>query len=46
MQPARRHATYEDVLNAPDTMVAEIVDGDLYTSLRPSSLHALSTSNL
>jgi Uma2 family endonuclease len=36
--PAR--ATYDDLLAVPDSMVAEIVDGRLYASPRPSSLHA------
>ncbi len=40
MDPARRRATYEDVLNAPEHLVAEIVDGELYTSPRPASPHA------
>jgi len=41
MDPADKRATYEDVLNAPDPYVAEVVDGDLYTSPRPASPHAL-----
>jgi Uma2 family endonuclease len=36
----RRPATYEDLLSAPEHMVAEIVDGELYTSPRPASRHA------
>jgi Uma2 family endonuclease len=32
----RRRATYEDVLNAPEHKVAEIVDGVLYLSPRPA----------
>ena len=40
MQPARRHASYDDVLAAPDTVVAELIDGDLYTSPRPAIPHA------
>lgn len=31
----KRRATYQDVLDAPDHLVAEIVDGELYTSPRP-----------
>jgi hypothetical protein len=27
--PPKKRATYEDVLNAPEHMVAEIIDGDL-----------------
>lgn len=40
MDPARRRATYEDLLKVPDHLVAEIVDGELYASPRPASPHA------
>src|SRR5262249_61013618 len=40
MDPARRRATYEDLLKVPDHLVGEIVDGELYTSPRPASPHA------
>ncbi len=33
-------ATYEDLLRVPDHLVAEIVDGELYTSPRPAPRHA------
>ena len=33
---ARRSATYQDVLDAPARLVAEIVDGTLHTHLRPA----------
>jgi Uma2 family endonuclease len=46
MDPARRRATYEDLMKVPDHMVAEIVDGELYASPRPASPHALATSAL
>jgi len=36
----KRKATYEDLCRVPDTMVAEIVDGELYTSPRPATPHA------
>jgi Uma2 family endonuclease len=42
----RRRATYEDVLNAPEHKVAEIIDGVLYLSPRPSFLHAGATGAL
>jgi Uma2 family endonuclease len=45
-EPKRKPATYEDVLRAPETMVAEIVEGDLYLSPRPSKPHALAASEL
>lgn len=38
--PARRRATYEDVLAVPDTMIAEIIDGELFTQPRPAVRHA------
>jgi Uma2 family endonuclease len=44
--PARRRATYEDVLAVPDTMIAEILDGELFTQARPASLHARAASRL
>lgn len=46
MKPARRRATYQDVLDAPEHIVAEIVDGELYTSPRPRSPHALAGSSI
>ena len=44
--PARRAATYEDLCALPDTVVAEIIAGDLYASPRPSVPHALASSTL
>lgn len=44
--PAARPATYDDVVNAPDHMVAEILDGRLYTTPRPALRHALAASAL
>jgi Uma2 family endonuclease len=38
--PARRPATYQDLLQVPEHLVAEIVDGELLTSPRPSARHA------
>jgi len=32
-------ATYEDLLEVPDNLVAEIIDGELYTSPRPAGPH-------
>lgn len=46
MEPARRRATYEDLVKVPDHMVAEIVDGELYASPRPASPHALAASTI
>jgi Uma2 family endonuclease len=44
--PARRRATYEDLVAAPGHLVAEIIDGVLITQPRPASLHALASSVL
>ena len=42
----QRRATYQDVLDAPMHMVAEIVEGALYTHPRPAMPHALASSTL
>jgi len=42
----RRRATYEDLLAAPEHMVAEIIDGELVLSPRPASPHAFASSSL
>ena len=39
-------ATYHDVLDAPPNMVAEVVDGRLYTHPRPAMPHAIAGSFL
>lgn len=44
--PARKRATYEDVLGAPRHKVAEIIDGDLRLSPRPSLPHSAASSAL
>jgi Uma2 family endonuclease len=36
----KRPATYADVLAAPEHLVAELIDGELFLSPRPSPLHA------
>src|SRR5262245_54151782 len=43
MNTALRNATYEDLLQVPDNLIAEILDGELITSPRPASAHALAT---
>ncbi len=43
---AARQATYQDVLDAPPHMVAEIVDGALHLQPRPDPLHAVAYSSL
>jgi Uma2 family endonuclease len=45
-ETARKSATYEDVLNAPEHLVAEIIDGELFTSPRPASRHTRASSVL
>ncbi len=42
----RRKATYQDLMEVPDHLVAEIIDGELITSPRPASPHALASSVL
>jgi len=44
--PARRRATYEDVLAAPPHLVAELIHGTLFTSPRPAAPHAHAASVL
>lgn len=39
-------ATYQDVIDAPEHMVAELIEGVLYTSPRPASPHAHTASVL
>jgi Uma2 family endonuclease len=45
-QPALRKATYQDVLEAPDDHVAELIGGQLHVHPRPASRHARSSSAL
>jgi len=44
--PAQRRAGYEDVLNAPAHMVAEVIDGELRLQPRPAKPHAAAASAL
>lgn len=41
-----RKASYQDVLDAPEHLVAEILDGELVTSPRPAAPHSLVASVL
>jgi Uma2 family endonuclease len=41
-----KRATYEDVLNAPENKVAEILDGELFLSPRPAPKHSAAASGL
>lgn len=42
--PARREATYDDVLAAPEHLVAELIDGELHLHPRPAKPHAMAAS--
>jgi len=44
--PAKRRATYEDLVAVPEHLVAEIINGMLVTQPRPASLHARAASRL
>ena len=44
--PLRKRATYQDVLDAPDNMVAEVLDGELHLMPRPARRHTRSASTL
>lgn len=44
MAIGKRAATYEDLAKVPDTMVAEIIDGELIATPRPASSHAHATT--
>ncbi len=42
----RRRATYQDVLDAPPNMLAELIDGQLVLMPRPAKPHAIAASVL
>jgi Uma2 family endonuclease len=44
--PARQPATYQDVLDAPPNMVAELIRGALHLQPRPAMPHARAASSL
>jgi Uma2 family endonuclease len=41
-----KRATYQDVLDAPEGVVAEVIDGVLHTQPRPRVRHAIAASRL
>ncbi len=43
---AKKVATYQDVLAAPDNTVAELIDGELQLSPRPALRHAMASSKI
>ena len=45
-KPARRPATYEDVLSEPPHQVAEIIEGELVLSPRPAGPHSVAATAL
>lgn len=45
-EPAKRRATYDDLLAVPDHLVAEIINGTLVTMPRPAAKHARAASAL
>src|ERR1043166_7736343 len=42
----KRKATYQDILDAPEHMVAEVVSGELHLSPRPGVPHTRAASRL
>jgi len=46
MTRGRRRATYDDMIAAPEHLVAEILDGELFRSPRPASPHAYAASQI
>ena len=44
--PKRGKATYQDVLDAPPNMVAEVLAGTLHTQPRPAMRHGLATTEI
>lgn len=45
-EPLKKSATYEDLLDVPDTLVAQIIYGVLHTHPRPAPRHAWASSSL
>jgi Uma2 family endonuclease len=43
---AAKRATYQDVLDAPEQLVAEVIDGVLYTQPRPRVGHGIAATRL
>jgi Uma2 family endonuclease len=45
-RPRARPATYDDLIEVPDHLVAEIIDGELHTTPRPAPRYADASSGL
>ena len=46
METALKQASYQDIIDLPDNVVGEILDGQLYASPRPGPKHSVATSSL
>lgn len=46
MASAKRPATYADIEALPEHLVGELIEGELFVSPRPASLHTLASSRL
>jgi Uma2 family endonuclease len=46
VEPKPRRATYQDVIDAPSHKIAEIIDGELRLSPRPTPIHTVVASTL
>ena len=46
LQEAPRKATYQDVLDAPENMVAQLIDGEVFLHARPADSHAWTHGDL
>ena len=46
MVPALRRASYQDVLDAPPNMTAEVIDGELHLQPKPAPPHVFAESSL
>jgi len=44
--PARTSGSYADVLDAPENMIAELLDGELLMQARPATMHSLAATRL
>lgn len=46
VNPVRKPASYQDVLEAPENMIAELVDGVLHLTTRPGIPHTVAASRI
>src|SRR5262245_33230817 len=44
MEPVKKRATYQDVIDAPEHLVAEIIGGELRLNMRPGGLATAAAS--